>query len=96
MQELSRRTHVLLPATSLPCHRDAVKTIGNALLEAKAGCDLRVIAEGLPLPVDRHDRKHRTTTTMATRPSIDLLLNEGDAYVLIERGGRHPTPRRCA
>jgi transposase-like protein len=45
-----RRTHVLLPAASLPRRRDAIEAVGAALLKAAAGHGHRVIADELGLP----------------------------------------------
>lgn len=45
-----RRTHVLLPAISLPRRRDAIETVGDALLAAAAGRGHRKIAAELALP----------------------------------------------
>jgi hypothetical protein len=44
------RTHVLLPLWSLPRHRDAVETVGDALFKAAHGQGHRSIAQGLALP----------------------------------------------
>jgi transposase-like protein len=45
-----RRTHVLVPPAALPRRRDAVETVGAALLKAAAGHGHRVIADQLGLP----------------------------------------------
>jgi transposase-like protein len=44
------RTHVLALTTSLPRRRDAIETVGAALLKAAAGHGHRVIADQLALP----------------------------------------------
>ena len=45
-----RRTHVLVPPASLPRRRDAIETVGAALLKAAGGHGHRVIADQLGLP----------------------------------------------
>jgi hypothetical protein len=45
-----RRTHVVVPPAALPRRRDAIETVGAALLKAAAGHGHRVIADQLALP----------------------------------------------
>lgn len=45
-----QRTHVLVPAASLPRRRDAIETVGDALVKAAQGQGYRTIARELALP----------------------------------------------
>ncbi len=45
-----QRTHVLVPAVSLPRRRDGIETVGDALVKAVGGQGHRTIARELALP----------------------------------------------